>query len=59
MQIYLGLVDVFCESLSILPMAMDVGADLILGWDWIWSHDLLHLFQEEVCFSGWDTHDCS
>ena len=26
-------------------MDMDVGDDLILGWDWISSHDLGHLFQ--------------
>ncbi len=26
-------------------MDMDVGDDLILGWDWISSHDLQHLFQ--------------
>ena len=26
-------------------MDMDVGDDLILGWDWISSHDLRHLFQ--------------
>ena len=45
-QIYLGLGDVFRESLSISPMDMDVGDDLILGWDWISSHDLRHLFQE-------------
>ena len=25
-------------------MDMDVGDDLILGWDWISSHDLRHLF---------------
>ena len=43
--IYLGLGDVLRESLSISPMDMDVGADLILGWDWISSHDLRHLYQ--------------
>jgi hypothetical protein len=43
--IYLGLGTVFRESLSISPMDMDVGDDLILGWDWISSHDLRHLFQ--------------
>ena len=31
--------------MSISPMDMDVGDDLILGWDWISSHDLGHLFQ--------------
>ena len=25
-------------------MDMDVDADLILGWDWISSHDLPHLY---------------
>jgi hypothetical protein len=25
-------------------MDMDVGADLIFGWDWISSHDLQHLY---------------
>ncbi len=32
--------DVFRGSLSISPMAMDVGADLLPGWDWISSRDL-------------------
>jgi hypothetical protein len=31
--------------MSISPMDMDVGDDLILGWDWISSHDLHNLFQ--------------
>jgi hypothetical protein len=44
--IYLGLGDRFCESLSVSPMDMDVGDDLILGWDWISSHDLRHLYTE-------------
>jgi len=26
-------------------MDMDVGDDLILGWDWISSHDLQHLYR--------------
>ena len=44
--IHLSLGDTFCESLSVPPMDMDVGADLILGWDWISSHDLHHLYAE-------------
>jgi hypothetical protein len=44
-RIHLGLGDTFRESLSVSPMDMDVGDDLILGWDWISSHDLQHLFQ--------------
>ena len=42
--IHLVLGDAFRESLSVSPMAMDVGADLILGWDWISSHELHHLY---------------
>ena len=42
--IFLGLGDAFRESLSVSPMDIDVGDDLILGWDWISSHDLHHLF---------------
>ncbi len=42
---HLRLGDAFRESLSISPMDMDVGTDLILGWDWISSHNLQHLFQ--------------
>ena len=36
--------DTFREELSVSPMDMDVGDDLILGWDWISSHDLRHLY---------------
>ena len=43
--IHLSQGDAFHESMSISPMDMDVGDDLILGWDWISSHDLQHLFQ--------------
>ena len=32
--IHLSLGDTFRESLSVSPMDMDVGADLILSWDW-------------------------
>jgi hypothetical protein len=42
--IHLVLGDTLRESLSVSPMDMDVGADLILGWDWISSHDLRHLY---------------
>ena len=41
--IYLGLGDVFREAMSVSPMDMDVGDDLVLGWDWILSHDLHNL----------------
>ena len=43
-SIHLCLGESFRESLSISPMDMDVGDDLILGWDWISSHDLRNLF---------------
>ena len=41
--IFLGLGDTFREVLSV-SMDMDVADDLILGWDWISSHDLRHLY---------------
>ena len=44
--IHLSLGDTFREALSVSPMDMDVGADLILGWDWISSHDLHHLYAD-------------
>ena len=52
--IHLSLGDTFRESLSVSPMDMDVGADLILGWDWISSHDLHHLYAggQVRCRSG-------
>jgi hypothetical protein len=39
--IHLSLGDTFRETLSVSPMYMDAGADLImiLGWDWISSHN--------------------
>ena len=42
--LHLAFGDTFRESMSVSPMAMDVDADLILGWDWISSHDLHHLY---------------
>ena len=42
--LHLALSDTFRESMSVSPMDMDVDADLILGWDWISSHDLHHLY---------------
>ncbi len=38
--------------MSISPMEMDVGDDLIVGWDWISSHDLHNLFQAGQVASG-------
>ena len=43
--VHLNLGDAFRESMSVSPMDLDVGDDLILGWDWISSHDLRHLYQ--------------
>ena len=42
--LHLAFGDTFRESISVLPMDMDVEADLILGWVWISSHDLHHLY---------------
>jgi hypothetical protein len=41
--VHLSLGDTFRESLLASLMDMDVGADLILSWDWILSHDLQHI----------------
>jgi hypothetical protein len=43
-QIFHSLDDVLSQSLSLSPMDMDVGDDMILGWDWISSYDLRHLY---------------
>ena len=45
-QIFLSLGDGLRESFSVSPMDMDVGDDMILGWDWIASHDLRHLYAD-------------
>ena len=47
--LHLVLGDTFREVMSVSPMDMDVGDDLILGWDWISSHDLHHLYDGRVC----------
>ncbi len=44
--IFLGLVDKCRKSMSVSLMDMDVGDDLILGWDWISSNDLRHLYAD-------------
>jgi hypothetical protein len=44
--IYLCLGDKFRESMSVFPMDMDVGYDLILVLDWISRHDLRHLYAD-------------
>ena len=43
--LHLCLGDLFREAMSISPMDLEVGDDIILGWDWISSHDLRHLYQ--------------
>ena len=40
MLAHLGLGDTFREALSVALLDMDVGDDLMLGWDWISSHNL-------------------
>ena len=42
--LHLALGDTFSESMSMSPMDMNVDADLIVGWDWMSSHNLHHLF---------------
>ncbi len=59
MLIHLSLGDVFREAMSISPMDMDVGDDLILGWDWISSHDLQNLFQAGQGVYGRGQISCS
>ena len=44
MLVHLALGEAFLECMSVSPMELDAGADLILGWDWISSHDLQHLY---------------
>jgi hypothetical protein len=44
--IHLSLGDTFRETLSLSPMDMDMGADLMFGWDWISSHDLDLLYAD-------------
>ena len=34
-QVYLALGDTLREAISMSPLALEVGVDLILGWDWI------------------------
>ncbi len=45
MLVHLNLGYAFRESMSVSPMDLDVGDNLILSWDWISSHDLRHLYQ--------------
>ena len=43
--VHLCLGDTFRESLSMMPMDLHSGTAMVLGWDWISSHDLTHLYQ--------------
>ncbi len=43
--------DALYELLSVSPIDMDVGADLILGWNWISSHNLQHLYADGHVFA--------
>ena len=44
MLVHLCLGDTFHEVLSVSPMDIDVGDDIILGWDWISIHDLRNVY---------------
>ena len=39
-QVYLVLGDTLREAISMSPLVLEGGVDLILGWDWIVSHYL-------------------
>ena len=43
-RVYLALGDTLREAISMSPLALEGGVDLILGWDWIVSHDLRKLY---------------
>ncbi len=51
MLIYLSLGATFRESMLVSLMDMDVGADLIFGWDWISSQDLHPLYADGIVSS--------
>ena len=34
-RVYLALGDTLCEAISMSPLVLEGGVDLILGWDWI------------------------
>ena len=44
--VHLCIGDKIRESMSMLPMELHVGTELILGWDWISSHKLEHLYPD-------------
>ena len=44
--VHLCIGDKFRESMSMLPMELHVGTELILGWDWISSHKLEQLYPD-------------
>jgi hypothetical protein len=37
------------ESFSVSPMDVDEDDNMVLGWDWIWSHDLRSLYADSEC----------
>ena len=43
-RVYLALGDTLREAISMSPLALAGGVDLILGWDWIVSHNLRKLY---------------
>ena len=43
-MVYMALGDTLREEISMLPLKLEGGVDIILGWDWIVSHDLKKLY---------------
>ena len=43
-RVYLVLGDTLREAISMSPLVLEGGVDIILGWDWIVSHDLHKLY---------------
>ena len=43
-MVYMALGDTLREAISMSPLELEGGVDIILGWDWIVSHDLKKLY---------------
>ena len=43
-MVYMALGYTLREAISMLPLELEGGVDIILGWDWIISHDLKKLY---------------
>ena len=43
-MVYMALSDTLQEAISMLPLELEGGVDIILGWDWIILHYLKKLY---------------